>query len=182
MGWLYLLTFPNDKLYVGQTRQTVPQRFRKHQQRAARGIRGELLYAAWRKHGAPTCTPLFEVPDAELNATEAQLIVTLNTRAPNGYNSTAGGECDLANARESLRKPEVRSKIGDAVRALWADPAYRLRLETAHRGAIPANRGVRYAAKQAGRITYRTGKPCKRGHDSDRYTSTGICIACLRGA
>ena len=26
---------------------------------------------------------------------------------------------------------------------------------------------------------YNTGKPCKAGHDSDRYTSTGGCMACL---
>lgn len=26
--------------------------------------------------------------------------------------------------------------------------------------------------------TYSTGRPCKYGHDSERYTSNGICIAC----
>lgn len=36
----------------------------------------------------------------------------------------------------------------------------------------------RLAAKAAGTRTYSTGKPCKNGHFSDRYTSTGVCIAC----
>jgi hypothetical protein len=27
--------------------------------------------------------------------------------------------------------------------------------------------------------TYFTGKPCKHGHISERYTSTGACLACM---
>jgi hypothetical protein len=27
---------------------------------------------------------------------------------------------------------------------------------------------------------YRTGKPCKHGHLSDRYTSTGMCVDCVK--
>lgn len=32
----------------------------------------------------------------------------------------------------------------------------------------------------AGVKTYNTGKPCKHGHTSDRYTSTAICIECVQ--
>lgn len=32
-----------------------------------------------------------------------------------------------------------------------------------------------------GLVKYNTGKPCKHGHTSDRYTSTGGCIDCLKG-
>lgn len=32
----------------------------------------------------------------------------------------------------------------------------------------------------AGHLTYNTGKPCRRGHDSDRYTSNGMCVACVK--
>lgn len=35
-------------------------------------------------------------------------------------------------------------------------------------------------AIQNGRPTFNTGKPCKRGHHSDRYTSNGMCIECVR--
>lgn len=28
---------------------------------------------------------------------------------------------------------------------------------------------------------YYTGKPCKHGHDSERYAKTGICVECTRG-
>lgn len=30
-----------------------------------------------------------------------------------------------------------------------------------------------------GRTTYNSGKPCRRGHTCDRYTSNGCCIECL---
>ena len=33
-------------------------------------------------------------------------------------------------------------------------------------------------ARATGQSTYFTGKLCNRGHDSYRYTSTGVCIKC----
>lgn len=38
---------------------------------------------------------------------------------------------------------------------------------------------LRLAAHDRGDVTYKTGKPCIRGHDSERYTSTGACVECL---
>lgn len=35
-------------------------------------------------------------------------------------------------------------------------------------------------AQAAGLQRYFTGKPCKHGHVSERYTSTGICVECTR--
>jgi len=40
----------------------------------------------------------------------------------------------------------------------------------------------RIDAAQQGLTRYSTGKPCARGHISERYVSTGGCIACLMGA
>ena len=39
---------------------------------------------------------------------------------------------------------------------------------------------TRAEAKAAGAKRYFTGKPCPKGHISERYTSKGTCIACLR--
>jgi len=39
---------------------------------------------------------------------------------------------------------------------------------------------LRAAAIQLGRNKYFTGKPCKRGHLSERYVITSGCIECLR--
>jgi hypothetical protein len=36
----------------------------------------------------------------------------------------------------------------------------------------------RKAAAEAGEEKYSTGKPCKHGHMSPRYTKTGICVQC----
>lgn len=41
-------------------------------------------------------------------------------------------------------------------------------------------RGPRYIAQQAGLLTYFTGKPCLRGHISERETDSGRCIECRR--
>lgn len=39
---------------------------------------------------------------------------------------------------------------------------------------------TRAEAKAAGKTRYFTGKPCPKGHISERYTTKGTCIACLR--
>lgn len=37
---------------------------------------------------------------------------------------------------------------------------------------------TRKQAAQAGRSKYWTGKVCNRGHESQRYTATGVCCKC----
>ncbi len=38
----------------------------------------------------------------------------------------------------------------------------------------------RVEAARLGLSRYNTGKPCMRGHQSDRYTATGQCVECQR--
>jgi hypothetical protein len=38
----------------------------------------------------------------------------------------------------------------------------------------------RSEAIKTGNITYITGKSCKNGHFSPRYTSTGVCVECQK--
>lgn len=45
----------------------------------------------------------------------------------------------------------------------------------AQTGDLPTKRS---RAKQLGSARYLTGKPCKRGHIADRYTSNGWCAKC----
>lgn len=40
---------------------------------------------------------------------------------------------------------------------------------------------TRREAAQAGLRKYDNGRRCKRGHDSRRYTATGVCVDCSRG-
>ena len=41
-------------------------------------------------------------------------------------------------------------------------------------------RGARYQAMQNGEAHYVSGKPCAKGHTSERITTTGTCLACRR--
>ena len=38
----------------------------------------------------------------------------------------------------------------------------------------------RKEARLAGESLYYTGKPCRKGHDSPRYVSSGQCVECKR--
>jgi hypothetical protein len=39
---------------------------------------------------------------------------------------------------------------------------------------------TRNQAADKGLLRYWDGKPCKRGHNSERYTRNGVCIECNR--
>ncbi len=41
---------------------------------------------------------------------------------------------------------------------------------------------TREQARRAGRNRYYTGRRCKRGHLSERFTSTAACVACTHEA
>ncbi len=92
MGLIYLLTFPNGKKYVGQTKGTMERRLAQHKNNAQQHRKNELLYNAWRKHGMPQVLILAELPIAELNEAERSMITALATLEPNGYNLTSGGD------------------------------------------------------------------------------------------
>lgn len=130
MGWLYLLTFPNGKLYVGLTSISIAARMRQHRYAAKND--NSLLYRAWRKHGAPTCSPLFEVPEDELPDNERALIRTLRTQTPHGYNSTEGGDVSPA------KSPSVRAKLSAGRMGMKFTDEHKAALRAARAGQIQA--------------------------------------------
>lgn len=94
MGFIYIIkNTVNDKVYVGQTVNSVENRFKQHKCDVKRYV-DILLYKAMRKHGVENfyISEYFEVKDEELNDTEIQTIKKFNSFGKNGYNSTAGGE------------------------------------------------------------------------------------------
>ena len=122
MGQIYLLTFPNGKGYVGQTRQTTGKRLAQHRRDLKKRI--SALYNAWRHYGEPHCLVLGEIPDAQLDTQEIAAIALLGTQRPNGYNIAAGGSsAEMAD--------ETRRKIGDANRGRREKPEV-----TARRAAL----------------------------------------------
>lgn len=154
-GKLYKLTFCNGKSYIGQTVRTMKKRMTQHRY-TAKG--GSLLavHCAWRKHGEPTVEVIGEYEDQDdLHAAEIAAIRDMNTRIPNGYNLSYGGETAPS------RAPEVASKIGlksrgrkqnPAVKSaaslkMWQDDEYRERNTAAVRKAWE-NEGLRKAASE----------------------------------
>ena len=50
------------------------------------------------------------------------------------------------------------------------------------RNAKPRKVSLRQQAKDEGKNTYETGRPCKKGHNTYRYTATGNCSTCHKAA
>lgn len=92
MHILYMLTFQNGKIYIGQTVRTMQTRFAQHRQSSRNGSKLP-VHSAWRVHGEPAVNVLAEFGShEELNAAEIATINALNALCPNGYNLGHGGE------------------------------------------------------------------------------------------
>ncbi len=93
MGCIYLATNTiNGKQYVGQA-QDIDKRKNGHK-RDVRNGKGYVFHKALRKYGwdAFEWGVVFECQDKLLNRWERYYIKRLNTKSPNGYNLTDGGE------------------------------------------------------------------------------------------
>lgn len=128
-GFIYLLTAPNGKKYVGQTKKRRAEtRLNQHALAAAYGD-PKPLYRAIRKHGWESFTReiIWTGPASELNAMEARLIVEHDSFIDDGigYNLTRGGDGIVgaagsvrakisitAKARFAAMTPEHRSALG----------------------------------------------------------------------
>jgi group I intron endonuclease len=133
---IYCITnIVNGKRYVGQTRETLWNRWRGHRN-AALGASEQSYKArtaigrAMRKYGVDRFTiSVLEICTSadELDAREAHWIVQLGTLRPHGYNLTAGGNT-------SRRTPEVAAAISAANKGRIKTPEWRAKLSAAHKG------------------------------------------------
>ena len=91
MGYIYCITSPSLKQYIGQTKDSIEQRFKGHQ---AKSSNCTLLKRAAKKWGWEHMVVeiLVECPDEELDKNEIECIELYRTLAPEGYNCTTGGE------------------------------------------------------------------------------------------
>ena len=148
---LYRLTFPNGKIYIGQTVRSMKTRLAQHRTAANRGS-SLAVHCAWRKHGEPSVCIIDEYGSQEaLHAAEIAAIQSEGSLSPNGYNVGLGGETAPSKspevrakigakskgripntteerseiARKCWQSEEYREKISAAVRAKWADPEYK---------------------------------------------------------
>lgn len=97
MPIIYMLTFPNGKKYIGQTKRTLKQRISAHKSVArapcVKRRACPALVNAINCYGEDSFTAevLIECKEDELDAFEAKMIQEHNTLAPNGYNLMTGG-------------------------------------------------------------------------------------------
>lgn len=95
MGIIYkIYNDINDKVYIGQTRQKLNDRWHAHKYNAEHKIYDYYLYRAMNKYGIDNfhIEIVEECPNEELNEKEIAYINKFNSYAPNGYNSTKGGD------------------------------------------------------------------------------------------
>lgn len=116
-GIIYRITFANGKSYIGQTIQTLTQRWQKHQSAARRNKTGgcALLNAALRKYGATDCKleTLLICNVEQLDLYEDRMIDCYNTLAPNGYNLITGGNSNKQMSQQTRAKMSASARERD---------------------------------------------------------------------
>lgn len=137
--WVYKITCTvNGKLYFGITARSVPQRAREHfSQARSKDAYRTALHREIRLLGADkfiveeVCAA-FGIENA--CAIEREMIADYGAEFPHGYNLSNGGEGSVGRMVAQV----VRETISEKVRALWADPDYRTRMEAAFQTRAPA--------------------------------------------
>jgi len=110
MGYIYILTSPNGKSYIGQTIRTIEERFKKHQQKGSGCV---AIYNAIQYHGWGNFEKdWYECPDDDLNFDEELLVREMETLAPKGYNLKEGGG-NTGKPCEETRQKQSEAKLGE---------------------------------------------------------------------
>lgn len=137
MGFIYMLTSPNGKAYIGQTTEKVLEnRLKKHRLLLSncRALVNAIKKYSWEQFQIDS----YECPDDELDKHEEMLIQTLGTLAPGGYNLKEGG----ANNSPS---EETRSKISAKLKCQIIPPETieKMKLGQQKRGKRPKEVGLK---------------------------------------
>lgn len=111
MGFIYKITSPSNKMYVGQTKKKVPrERWKEHCRPSSKQC--VALKRAIIKYGAENMKfeTVEECADELLNDREEHWIRELNTLSPHGYNLRSGGSanelCEESRAKLSKTKQQ----------------------------------------------------------------------------
>lgn len=150
-GTIYTLTnIVNGKIYVGLTTVSLKKRLIQHRSAVNRGS-NYAIHNAIRKYGWESFeTAYLKVPVKYITGFEEQLIRSLGTMTPNGYNLTSGGE-GTAGRKVSNK---VRAEHSQRMRGRFTgenNPFYgkkhsiesKSRISEANSGKLAWNRGKR---------------------------------------
>ena len=106
MGYIYILSSPIGKSYIGQTFRTIEERLKEHETGKSSGC--VAIYNAIKKYGWENLEKdWYECPDEDLNKHEELMVEVLGTLSPDGYNLKEGG----ANGKPS---EETKQKMSEA--------------------------------------------------------------------
>jgi len=102
MGFIYKLTFPSEKSYIGQTIRPIHERLKEHQLPSSNCV---AVYNAIQKYGWENVKiDWYECPDEDLNFDEELLVEEMGTLAPGGYNLMEGGGSKGRPSEETKQK------------------------------------------------------------------------------
>jgi group I intron endonuclease len=127
----------NGKAYIGQTINSIKERFRTHCGVYSEG-KCPALWSAIQRHGKDNFTIEVLWSEAgctkeELDEKEIEMIAVHNTLSPNGYNLMEGGH-------SSRHHEESRKKISDAKKKLWEEKGDDIRAQRRERGVSEETR------------------------------------------
>jgi group I intron endonuclease len=119
LGCLYCVTSPSGKKYIGISSKTAEDRWKKHVSNKKDNC---ALHFAIRKYGSKTFelkTLLISDNWDYLCLMEQKAIISFNTKSPNGYNITDGGEGVIGR----IVTDETKAKMSIGQKKRFKDPA-----------------------------------------------------------
>jgi group I intron endonuclease len=109
MGYIYIITSPNGKSYIGQTTRPIEKRLKEHE--AGKSKNSRRIYNAIKKHGWENFViDWYECPDEDLNFDEELMVEVIGTLSPNGYNLREGGGSRGKVSEETRQKNSEATK------------------------------------------------------------------------
>lgn len=140
MAFLYQLTAPNGKAYLGITNHMPEKRWQHHLYSSLKNSK-LAIHCAIRKYGWDNFKKevLVEGSFNYIKDLEIKAISLFNTFAPSGYNLTKGGDGAVGRIpteeaknktayAAANRSVESRKKMSDAKKVAWKDPVHRLNM------------------------------------------------------
>ena len=138
MSVIYKITnLVNNKIYIGQTINSIDKRLKKHLSQVNCTNICSALYSAFKKYGKENFIIEIvingEYSKEELNQLEMFYIKKFNSLSPNGYNLQSGGNSFMVvesvkkQISEKLKGREItwKNKVSDGVKKLWQNKEYR---------------------------------------------------------
>ena len=146
MGVIYLITCRiNGKPYVGKTKRSLETRIAEHKRNKSKG--NSPVEMAIDKYGWENFTvEILEVCPVEmLNEREKFWIAALNSKSPNGYNLTDGGDGQVGCTQETRAKMSAAKKGKPAhnkgKKGKPHSAETKAKMSAAHKGKSPSNKG-----------------------------------------